>query len=70
MVNQDYKVKNIKLAEYGRKELDLAEHEMPGLMQCRKKYSGSPLKGKRVSGSLHMTIQTGVLIETLESLGA
>ena len=67
---QNYKIKDIKLAEFGRKEIELAEHEMPGLMTCRKKYSGKPLKGKRISGSLHMTIQTAVLIETLESLGA
>ena len=72
MINSnDYKVKNIDLHEWGRKEMDLAEKEMPGLMACRTKYGkDQPLKGKRVSGSLHMTIQTAVLIETLESLGA
>lgn len=67
----DFKVKNIDLHEWGRKEIDLAEKEMPGLMACREKYgSEQPLKGTRISGSLHMTIQTAVLIETLESLGA
>jgi adenosylhomocysteinase len=66
-----YKVKDMSLAEYGRKELEIAEREMPGLMALRKKYAGqSPLKGARITGSLHMTIQTGVLIETLTSLGA
>ncbi len=68
---QDYKVKDIQLAEWGRKEIALAEHEMPGLMALRKKYSASkPLKGSRITGSLHMTIQTAVLIETLVELGA
>jgi adenosylhomocysteinase len=67
----DYKVKDISLAEYGRKELSLAENEMPGLMACREKYGKEkPLQGVRVMGSLHMTIQTGVLIETLQALGA
>jgi adenosylhomocysteinase len=66
-----YKVADIGLAEWGRKELTLAENEMPGLMALRKKYSESkPLKGARISGCLHMTIQTGVLIETLTALGA
>ena len=66
-----YKVKDIGLAEFGRKELDIAEHEMPGLMSTRKKYAPqAPLKGARITGSLHMTIQTGVLIETLKALGA
>jgi len=66
-----YKVADIKLAEWGRKEIELAEHEMPGLMAIRKKYSDAqPLKGARVAGSLHMTIQTAVLIETLTALGA
>jgi adenosylhomocysteinase len=66
-----YKVKDISLAEYGRKELDIAEREMPGLMALREKYAGQqPLKGARITGSLHMTIQTAVLIETLTSLGA
>jgi len=64
-------VKDLELAEWGRKELDVAEHEMPGLMAIREKYaSEKPLKGVRVSGSLHMTIQTAVLIETLVELGA
>jgi len=67
----DFKVANISLADFGRKEIILAEHEMPGLMQTRVKYGAEqPLKGKRVMGSLHMTIQTAVLIETLTSLGA
>jgi adenosylhomocysteinase len=67
----DYKVKDINLHSWGRKEMDLAEKEMPGLMACRTKYGPQqPLKGTRISGSLHMTIQTAVLIETLEALGA
>jgi adenosylhomocysteinase len=67
----DYKIADISLAEWGRKELDIAEHEMPGLMSIRKKYAATkPLKGVRVTGSLHMTIQTAVLIETLVDLGA
>jgi adenosylhomocysteinase len=67
----DYKVKDISLAEWGRKEIGIAEHEMPGLMSVRKKYATSkPLQGVRVTGSLHMTIQTAVLIETLVELGA
>ena len=67
----DYKVRDISLADYGRKEILLAEHEMPGLMSLRKKYGASkPLKGAKVMGSLHMTIQTAVLIETLVELGA
>jgi adenosylhomocysteinase len=66
-----YKVKDIKLADFGRKEIEIAEKEMPGLMAVRKQYAGKkPLKGARISGSLHMTIQTAVLIETLEVLGA
>src|SRR6201991_3328618 len=66
-----YKVADISLAEWGRKEIRLAEAEMPGLMAIRKEYGPSqPLKGARVAGSLHMTIQTGVLIETLKALGA
>lgn len=66
-----YKVADIKLAEWGRKEIELAEQEMPGLMAIRKKYaSAQPLKGARIAGSLHMTIQTAVLIETLTALGA
>ncbi|MEX0369582.1 MAG: adenosylhomocysteinase, partial [Tateyamaria sp.] len=68
---QDYIVKDIALAEYGRKELDIAETEMPGLMACREEYGESkPLAGARIVGSLHMTIQTAVLIETLVALGA
>jgi adenosylhomocysteinase len=66
-----YKVADINLAEFGRKELDLAENEMPGLMYLREKYGDSkPLKGARIAGSLHMTIQTAVLMETLIELGA
>ncbi|MBS9717686.1 adenosylhomocysteinase [Pseudohalocynthiibacter aestuariivivens] len=68
---KDYIVKDISLAEYGRKELDIAETEMPGLMALRTEYGDSkPLKGARIAGSLHMTIQTAVLIETLVVLGA
>jgi len=67
----DFKVKDLSEAEFGRKELDIAETEMPGLMAIRKKYGPKkPLKGARITGSLHMTIQTGVLIETLLELGA
>src|SRR5260221_14761736 len=67
----DYKIKDIKLAEFGRKEMDLAEKEMPGLMALREKYGKTkPLKGARIAGCLHMTIQTSVLIETLLELGA
>ena len=66
-----YKVADLGLAEFGRKELRLAEGEMPGLMAIRKRYEGKkPLAGARIMGSLHMTIQTGVLIETLSLLGA
>src|SRR5215208_3611571 len=66
-----YKVRDLALADWGRKEMRLAEQEMPGLMALRERYAGkSPLKGARVMGSLHMTIQTGVLIETLDALGA
>src|ERR1700756_89966 len=66
-----YKVADMSLAEWGRKEISIAEHEMPGLMAIRNKYAAEkPLAGVRVSGSLHMTIQTAVLIETLKSLGA
>ncbi|NLI23643.1 MAG: adenosylhomocysteinase [Bacteroidales bacterium] len=66
-----YKVKDISLADFGRKEIEIAEKEMPGLMAIRKKYAASkPLKGARITGSLHMTIQTAVLIETLRELGA
>ena len=68
---EDYKVKDIKLAEFGRKEISLAETEMPGLMALRKEYKGKyPLKGAKILGCLHMTIQTAVLIETLVDLGA
>lgn len=71
MTAQDFVVKDIGLAAYGRKELDIAETEMPGLMACRKEFSSSqPLRGARISGSLHMTIQTAVLIETLKAIGA
>src|SRR4051794_3837866 len=68
---QDYKVADISLADFGRNEIRLAEHEMPGLMSVRREYAeAQPLKGARISGSLHMTIQTAVLIETLVALGA
>jgi adenosylhomocysteinase len=67
----DYKVADISLADWGRKEIDIAEHEMPGLMSIRRKHAAdAPLKGVRVTGSLHMTIQTAVLIETLKDIGA
>ena len=67
----DYKVADISLAEFGRKEIALAEVEMPGLMACREEYGETkPLAGARITGSLHMTIQTAVLIETLVELGA
>ncbi|MCC7502826.1 MAG: adenosylhomocysteinase, partial [Flavobacteriales bacterium] len=66
-----YKVKDMSLAEWGRKEIELAEAEMPGLMSLRKQYgTEKPLKGARIAGCLHMTIQTAVLIETLKELGA
>ena len=69
--NENYKVKDISLADFGRKEIEIAEQEMPGLMAIRKKYADSKsLKGSRITGSLHMTIQTAVLIETLVELGA
>ena len=68
---EDYKVRDIGLAEFGRKEIEIAEHEMPGLMATRAKYGPEkPLQGVRIMGSLHMTIQTAVLIETLVELGA
>src|SRR5665213_3098032 len=71
MANQDYKVKDIKLADWGRTEITLAEKEMPGLMALRSEFSKSqPLKGARISGSIHMTVQTAVLVETLQALGA
>ena len=67
----DYKVRDLALADWGRKEIEIAEHEMPGLMSIRRKYAKAlPLKGVRVTGSLHMTIQTAVLIETLKDIGA
>ncbi len=67
----DYKIRDLSLAEFGRKELDIAEHEMPGLMATREKYGPQqPLKGLKIMGSLHMTIQTAVLVETLQALGA
>jgi adenosylhomocysteinase len=67
----DYKVKDISLAEWGRKSIEISEHEMPGLMSIRRKHAGSkPFKGVRITGSLHMTIETAVLIETLAALGA
>jgi adenosylhomocysteinase len=67
----DFNVADLSLAEFGRKEIELAEHEMPGLMAMRERYGASqPLKGARIAGSLHMTIQTAVLIETLTALGA
>jgi adenosylhomocysteinase len=70
-VANDYKVKDISLAEFGRKEITIAEHEMPGLMALRAEYKGKfPLKGAKIAGCLHMTIQTAVLIETLTDLGA
>lgn len=69
--NNDYVVRDIGLAEYGRKEIGMAEIEMPGLMAIREEYAAAqPLKGARIAGSLHMTIQTAVLIETLKALGA
>src|SRR5438477_9644468 len=67
----DFKVADLSLAEFGRKEVTLAEHEMPGLMAIRREYaSAQPLRGARITGSLHMTVQTAVLIETLTALGA
>jgi adenosylhomocysteinase len=67
----DYKVKDISLADFGRKEISLAETEMPGLMALRREYKNKfPLKGAKILGCLHMTIQTAVLIETLTDLGA
>src|SRR6187549_1081021 len=69
--NTDYKVRDLSLAEWGRKEIQSAEKEMPGLISIREKYApGQPLAGVRITGSLHMTIQTAVLIETLVALGA
>jgi adenosylhomocysteinase len=67
----DYLVKDLSLADWGRKEIEIAETEMPGLMAVRAEYGAEqPLKGARIAGSLHMTIQTAVLIETLQALGA
>ena len=67
----DFKVKDIELASWGRKEIEIAETEMPGLMELREEYKGTkPLLGARIAGCLHMTIQTAVLIETLIDLGA
>src|SRR5437764_15466861 len=71
MSAEPYQVADISLAAFGRKEIQLAEHEMPGLMAVREEYAPSqPLRGARITGSLHMTIQTAVLIETLTALGA
>ncbi|MGP8219017.1 MAG: adenosylhomocysteinase, partial [Limisphaerales bacterium] len=69
--NPDFKVRDLSLAEWGRKTIQVSEHEMPGLMAIRKKYGPlKPLKGVRITGSLHMTIETAILIETLVELGA
>jgi adenosylhomocysteinase len=71
LTDTDFKVADLSLAEFGRKEIQLAEHEMPGLMSTRREYAATqPLKGARITGSLHMTVQTAVLIETLTALGA
>ncbi|MCX6412201.1 MAG: adenosylhomocysteinase, partial [Actinobacteria bacterium] len=71
LTSSDYRVADLSLAEWGRKEIKIAEHEMPGLMSLREEYAAEqPLAGARVTGSLHMTIQTAVLIETLVALGA
>ena len=71
MSTPDYKVADLSLAAFGRDEIRLAEHEMPGLMAMRKEFGKSkPLSGARITGSLHMTVQTAVLIETLVDLGA
>src|SRR5680860_1131719 len=70
-LRNDFEIADISLAAWGRKEMNIAETEMPGLMAMRKKYKEQqPLKGARIAGSLHMTIQTAVLIETLRKLGA
>ena len=70
-VTEDFKVNDISLADFGRKEIAIAETEMPGLMALRKEYGPTqPLKGARITGCLHMTIQTAVLMETLVALGA
>jgi len=69
--HHDYVVKDLSLADWGRREIEIAETEMPGLMATREEYGAAqPLKGARIAGSLHMTIQTAVLIETLQALGA
>ena len=69
--HHDYRIADIGLADWGRKEIKIAETEMPGLMKTREEFGPSqPLKGARIAGSLHMTIQTAVLIETLQALGA
>ena len=70
MSTGDYRVADISLADFGRKEIELAEAEMPGLMQCRREYGTEQFAGARISGSLHMTVQTAVLIETLKAMGA
>jgi adenosylhomocysteinase len=71
LTKDDFKVADLSLAAYGRHEITLAEHEMPGLMAIRKEFADAqPLAGARITGSLHMTIQTAVLIETLAALGA
>src|SRR6202048_3960918 len=71
LTENDFKVADLSLAEFGRKEIQLAEHEMPGLMTMRERHSAAqPLAGARITGSLHMTVQTAVLIETLVALGA
>ena len=70
LTKDNYVVADINLADYGRKEIAIAEHEMPGLMAIREEYAQTkPLKGAKITGSLHMTIQTAVLIETLVDLG-
>src|SRR3990167_9668167 len=70
-MSHDYQIADINLAEFGRKEIDIAETEMPGLMAIRQQYAPSqPLKGARIAGCIHMTIQTAVLVETLITLGA
>ncbi|MDH4160423.1 MAG: adenosylhomocysteinase, partial [Actinomycetota bacterium] len=71
MTTPDFKVADLSLADFGRKEIRLAEHEMPGLMAIRDEFAATrPLTGARITGSLHMTVQTAVLIETLVALGA
>jgi adenosylhomocysteinase len=70
MASGDFRVADISLADFGRREIDIAELEMPGLMSCRREYGNALFEGARITGSLHMTIQTAVLIETLKALGA